>query len=67
MFYVIYKYTEWGEITVNDTMIFEMFLELMARHITYDSTGRMRILSQNPRYAEDESAPNKTAMNKRWS
>ena len=49
---------------VNDTMIFEMFLELMTRHISYDSTGRMRILSLNPRFA-DESASNKPITNKR--
>ena len=47
-----------------DTMIFEMFLELMARLETDDPTGRMRILSQNPRFA-NESASNKPITNKR--
>ena len=47
-----------------DTMIFEMFLELMALLETDDPTGRMRILSLNPRFA-DESASNKPITNKR--
>lgn len=37
-----------------DNDIFEMFQELMAKLNADDSNGRMRILSQNPRYAEDE-------------
>ena len=50
---------------VDDTMIFEMFLELIARHLSDDPSGRMRILSQNPRYAEPQPAPTQTKTNKR--
>lgn len=37
-----------------DNDIFEMFQELMAKLDADDPNGRMRILSQNPRYAEDD-------------
>lgn len=36
-----------------DTHIYDMFLELMAKLDADDPEGRMRILSINPRYTED--------------
>lgn len=37
-----------------DDILYEMFLELKAKLDADDPDGRMRILSQNPRYTEDE-------------
>jgi phage repressor protein C with HTH and peptisase S24 domain len=37
-----------------DNVIYEMFLELTAKLDVNDPDGRMRILSQNPRHAEDD-------------
>jgi hypothetical protein len=37
-----------------DDILYEMFLELTAKLDAYDPDGRMRILGQNPRYAEDD-------------
>jgi len=37
-----------------DDILYEMFLELTAKLDANDPVGRMRILSQNPRYAEDD-------------
>ena len=37
-----------------DNILDEMFLELIAKLDAEDPDGRMRILSQNPRYTEDD-------------
>ena len=37
-----------------DDILYEMFLELTATLDADDPDGRMRILSQNPRYTEDD-------------
>ena len=49
-----------------DNVVYEMFLELMSRLDADDPDGRMRILSRNPRYAEDdEPAITKSITHKR--
>lgn len=49
-----------------DDILYEMFLELTAKLDADDPDGRMRILSQNPRYAEDnEPATEKSTTHKR--
>lgn len=50
-----------------DTDIYDMFLELMAKLDADDPEGRMRILSKNPRYSEDsEPATQKNITHKRY-
>ena len=50
-----------------DTHIYDMFLELMAKLAADDPEGRMRILSINPRYTEDrEQATHKNTTYKRY-
>ena len=46
-----------------DDILYEMFLELMAKLEADDPDGRMRILSQNPRYAEDDLQTTITKIN----
>lgn len=48
-----------------DNDIFEMFQELMAKLDADEPDGRMRILSQNPRYAEDDEPVEKSITHKR--
>ena len=49
-----------------DTEIYDLFLELMAKLDADDPDGRMRALSQNPRYAaETEPAEKKNTTHKR--
>ena len=48
-----------------DNILDEMFLELIAKLDTEDPDGRMRILSQNPRYAEDDLQTTKNNTQKR--
>ena len=48
-----------------DNILDEMFLELIAKLDADDPDGRMRILSQNPRYAEDSLQTTKTSTQKR--
>ena len=54
-----------GEPLDEDNDIFEMFQELMAKLDADDPDGRMRILSQNPRYAEDDEPAEKSITHKR--
>ncbi len=41
---------------MDDEDIFEMFLELMAQLDDDDPSGRIRLISKNPRYAADSPA-----------
>lgn len=41
-----------------DEYVFELFLETMKRIEADEADGRLRMLSKNPRYAEDNPAPN---------
>lgn len=54
-----------GEVMDDDTDIFEMFLELMVKLATDDPEGRMRVRSQNPRYAESDEINVEKAKHKR--
>ena len=47
-----------------DNDIFDMFMEIIADLDHKDPEGRMRILSQNPRFDED-TEPNKTISQRR--
>ena len=49
-----------GELKVDDNDIFEMFLEIMASMDQDNPEGRMRVLSQNPRF--DETAESKKTI-----
>ena len=49
---------------MDDDILYEMFLELTAKLDADDPDGRMRVLSQNPRYAE-ESQEEKSITHKR--
>ena len=50
-----------------DTHIYDMFLELMAKLAADDPEGRMRMLSKNPRYEEpNEPATHKNTTHKRY-
>ena len=42
-----------------DDILYEMFLEMTAKLDADDPDGRMRILSQNPRYDENEEPKTK--------
>ena len=49
-----------GELMDEDNDIFEMFLEIMASLDQDNPEGRMRVLSQNPRF--DETAESKKTI-----
>lgn len=50
----------------DDDVIYEMFMELMAQLEADSPNARMRVLSQNPRYAEDtDPAAEKNILHKR--
>ena len=53
-----------GELMDEDNDIFDMFMEIIADLDHKDPEGRMRILSQNPRFDED-TEPNKTISQRR--
>lgn len=46
-----------------DNILDEMFLELIAKLDADDPDGRMRVLSHNPRYAEDDLQTTITKIN----
>ena len=64
LFYVAYIKTFGGELMDEDNDIFEMFLEIIAALDQKDPEGRMRILSQNPRFDEN-TEPNKSISHRR--
>ena len=64
-FYFVCMPTKGGEPMDEDDILYEMFLELTAKLDADDSDGRMRILSQNPRYAEDDLQTTKNNTQKR--
>ena len=55
--------TKGGEPMDEDKILDEMVLELIAKLDADDPDGRMRVLSHNPRYAEDDLQTTITKIN----